>query len=689
MKLHRLLPIVAILVYLISVKAYGQTTGALLPNLPPDFRSAAGIAASGAKLCAFAAGTTTPLAIYSNSALTTTLPNPNTLDSVGRPTNSGGTAQAIYIQPRNYKFILYPATATGVACPLVGTPIWSRDNVYDVGLLPSFDNIRLCDRFPGSTAGVKISAAIADLPSTGGVVDCRGLEGNQTISSSITVNKNALLLLGAAQFNVNVSAFAYVSGVLSVEGLSPTDTVINLSGNNATWNFDPTYTTSWMGFSNLSVVSNSTTRDAVVIGDPTAIPGYVNVHDVKVTGPGGTAGTAHGIRIGGIQVSQFQNVAVFKYPGDCLRINGENSGETHFYNLNLDSCGDWGVDLIRTTITQAGGWYFNDSIISNRDGLTVSGGLTVIGPTSTQSQLNFNFIGGGVDSILGGDAMLFKNTSNIKVIGAQIHQSNVAGTNCNLNSGTSCFAAIHIYNVNNAFIDNSTLVAASRTVWLDSILNLITINGNVLLGDGTNTVGYFIETSGLSKGFIDISNTTTITGAFALGMITNSFADLGAVKTSFLTSQPQDFGRFVGVTCAGSYSSLVLRDQTAAAALPNKSLCVSAGTLKVINNAFGATPAFQVEDDGDIIPGKHINQLAANDWAGDLTITAGNTTATGTFATTFVSAPTCVVAPFAVDPGAGAGRFWYTSTATTVVVHITTAVGGNIFFSYACHGNPN
>lgn len=184
--------------------SYGQTTGALLPNIPPAFTSAAGIAASAARLCAFAAGTTTPLAIYSDSALTTTLPNPNTLDAIGRPTTSGGTAAAIYIQPRNYKFILYAAGATGSACPLTGTTIWSRDNVYDAALLPNFDNIRICDRYPGATAGAKLAAAYADLPATGGFLDCRGFEGAQTMTSQLLITKsNVTFMFGCSTWTLS------------------------------------------------------------------------------------------------------------------------------------------------------------------------------------------------------------------------------------------------------------------------------------------------------------------------------------------------------------------------------------------------------------------------------------------------------------------------------------------------------
>src|SRR5205814_687906 len=39
---------------------------------------------------------------------------------------------------------------------------------------------RLCNAFPGLTAGAKIAACVANLPRTGGIADARGLDGAQT-----------------------------------------------------------------------------------------------------------------------------------------------------------------------------------------------------------------------------------------------------------------------------------------------------------------------------------------------------------------------------------------------------------------------------------------------------------------------------------------------------------------------------
>jgi len=70
------------------------------------------------------------------------------------------------------------------------------------------NNVRYPDLFAGANAGVKIVAAIADLPSTGGIVDCRGLEGTQTLAQNIFAglsNRPIRFLCGATQFHVQVT----------------------------------------------------------------------------------------------------------------------------------------------------------------------------------------------------------------------------------------------------------------------------------------------------------------------------------------------------------------------------------------------------------------------------------------------------------------------------------------------------
>jgi hypothetical protein len=55
--------------------------------------------------------------------------------------------------------------------------------------------VRDADQFPGGDFSAKVNAAIADLPAEGGTVDARNFSGQQTVSSSIILNKDVCLLL--------------------------------------------------------------------------------------------------------------------------------------------------------------------------------------------------------------------------------------------------------------------------------------------------------------------------------------------------------------------------------------------------------------------------------------------------------------------------------------------------------------
>jgi hypothetical protein len=59
---------------------------------------------------------------------------------------------------------------------------------------------RICDGFPGSSAGARIAACIADLPPGGGTADARSLGGAQSITENIVFGKPVRLLLGPGTY---------------------------------------------------------------------------------------------------------------------------------------------------------------------------------------------------------------------------------------------------------------------------------------------------------------------------------------------------------------------------------------------------------------------------------------------------------------------------------------------------------
>lgn len=74
----------------------------------------------------------------------------------------------------------------------------------------SVNNVQYADQFPGADAGAKIAAAIAALPSTGGIVDARGFGSiQQTISSQLAIGTSTkivtLIVSPETYYAVNVT----------------------------------------------------------------------------------------------------------------------------------------------------------------------------------------------------------------------------------------------------------------------------------------------------------------------------------------------------------------------------------------------------------------------------------------------------------------------------------------------------
>lgn len=97
-------------------------------------------------------------------------------------------------------------------------------------LRDGLDNIRVADKFAGADAGHKIAAAIADLPSTGGIVDARELEGAQTISSDVFASspKPITLLLGSGTYTL--SATQNLASNHHIIGLGAGSTLLSYTG---------------------------------------------------------------------------------------------------------------------------------------------------------------------------------------------------------------------------------------------------------------------------------------------------------------------------------------------------------------------------------------------------------------------------------------------------------------------------
>lgn len=177
------------------------------------------VPANGAKLCTLSAGTSTPLATYSDNAGTPNT-NPVTLDSNGMA--------VVYLSGNSYKFILYNS-GSGNTCGAtsVGSLIWSQDNI--TGTVPLASNntwsgtnaftgafttkylasIRFPSYFTGADCGAKINAAFADLAGPGEVWVDQSCGTTWTTAVTISTGQVVRFIQGGTY---NLSAAITMSG---------------------------------------------------------------------------------------------------------------------------------------------------------------------------------------------------------------------------------------------------------------------------------------------------------------------------------------------------------------------------------------------------------------------------------------------------------------------------------------------
>jgi len=91
----------------------------------------------------------------------------------------------------------------------MNTLLFANATTYpNIATFLGLNGIIFADSQPGATADVKITNAIGALPAAGGIIDARGLQGAQTISAQILINKPIVLYLGNATYTVASSVGA-------------------------------------------------------------------------------------------------------------------------------------------------------------------------------------------------------------------------------------------------------------------------------------------------------------------------------------------------------------------------------------------------------------------------------------------------------------------------------------------------
>ena len=99
-------------------------------------------------------------------------------------------------------FPLFSAATAG-RVPFFGTSgvvddddVLTYDDTNNNFKAEQINNVRMVDAFSGANWGAKVAACVADLPATGGTCDARGLEGAQTLTSTLTLSKPVKLIIG-------------------------------------------------------------------------------------------------------------------------------------------------------------------------------------------------------------------------------------------------------------------------------------------------------------------------------------------------------------------------------------------------------------------------------------------------------------------------------------------------------------
>lgn len=196
----------------------------VLPNAVPmptpeiQYLDSAGMPLAGAKLCTYAAGTSTPLATYTSSTAGTPNTNPIILDSYGRA--------SVWVGPQLYKFVLRQG---GNGLCTTGTVLWTQDNVADttlyfVNYVKSIGTATMITYTNPLTGAIQrtVSDRLSDIPSLkdfGGKCD-------QATDDSPAMN----LMIAAAQGNPHTFMIPYGTCILGADVTVPSNITLLFTG---------------------------------------------------------------------------------------------------------------------------------------------------------------------------------------------------------------------------------------------------------------------------------------------------------------------------------------------------------------------------------------------------------------------------------------------------------------------------
>lgn len=546
----------------------------------------------------------------------------------------------------------------------ISTPFTLGDfSVFDTAR-PANTRIPCDPKFAGADAGASIILAFTDLPASGGTVDASCFEGAQVISSTITISKPGKLKLGAATFTSSASPAINIttSGVI-VEGIG------SGSFNNS-------------GFTTVTsatrIVNNTASGDVLRISNSaTNYSGGIVLRDFTIEGNKNVGGVTAGSNIhivGGststtIRDVTIQNVTSFNAQNDGLRISDNSYMITVLSGFYARNAGH-GIYIHQTAAagTPSQIWLYGviSDLHATGDGLRidtgVGGEITVVGGSYSNAVNGINLLNGVL--------------AQLKIYGAHFETNTAVGV---LLAG----GAGHLIN-GSVFSSNPTSISAT-------------------MNNTSSTTAFFADGNELGGATTDFNIAAGVDNAVIGPQVENAYTITDA-GTNTQRNEPLNHRFHVGTT-AGTTNYIIRGnepyiqlDDTSGAGTPKKVIQSKAGSLQVINDAFGATilalgdnglltvTALATTATGSV--GFHLNQNTSNsDLAGTVTLLNGTSTIVKTFNTAYNSQPVVVVTP-QTDVGA-AIRWWVAPTTTNFTITTDSNVTGNKAFSYIVIANAN
>lgn len=275
----------------------------------------------------------------------------------------------------------------------------------------------------GSDMGTKVANAIAALPSTGGLVDARGLEGSQTWGSAISIAKPIAILLGQSDILAG-SMFNFTGSgevpfhLIGRRGQSKITATTSFTGDIV--NIDgPSHFSEVRDIS--FVCDNAPAATCVKLDDNVV---GCRVKNLYATYP--TNGSGSIVHVENASLPHIKGIAG-NYPGTGIHVNADNGSEITIEDTDIHNA-SLGIWIKRLTNNSVGGVYIYKARIANPASRATSQGIKISAanpgegvPTIVDAVM--------IDNSRGGDSLEITNTDNCQLSNTWVHNGASVGDN--------------------------------------------------------------------------------------------------------------------------------------------------------------------------------------------------------------------------------------------------------------------